>query len=213
MKTAILAGATGLIGSKLLELLLKEDAYDRVVALSRKKLAVSSAKVLNLVVDFDNLQNYSRQLKGDDVFCCLGTTIKEAGSKSAFRKVDYDYPVSLATATHKEGAGQFLIVSAMGANKSSPIFYNRVKGEVQEAIGKLGFEGLHIFQPSLLLGPRVRKRTGEYIGQAVMKTFGFVIPRKYKAIESVKVAHAMLTIANQHRNGTFIYESDELQSF
>ena len=213
MKTAILAGATGLIGSKLLELLLNEDAYGRVVALSRKKLTVSNAKLLNIVVDFDNLQNYSSLLKGDDVFCCLGTTIKEAGSKDAFRKVDYDYPVSLAKTTHQEGALQFLLVSSLGANKNSSIFYNRVKGEVQEAVGKMEFEGLHIFQPSLLLGPRVRKRTGEYIGKAVMNTFGFFIPKKYKAIESAKVARAMMTIANRQKRGTFIYESDELQSF
>ena len=213
MKTAILAGATGLIGSKLLELLLNEDAYSRVVALSRKKLTVSNTKLLNIVVDFDNLQNYSSLLKGDDVFCCLGTTIKEAGSKGAFRKVDYDYPVSLAKTTHQEGARQFLLVSALGANKNSSIFYNRVKGEVQEAVGKMEFEGLHIFQPSLLLGSRVRKRTGEYIGKAVMNTFDFFIPKKYKAIESVKVARAMLTIANREQRGTIIYESDQLQSF
>ncbi len=213
MKTAILAGATGLIGSKLLELLLNEDAYSRVVALSRKKLAVSNVKLLNLVVDFDNLQNYSSLLKGDDVFCCLGTTIKEAGSKDAFRKVDYDYPVSLAKTTHQEGARQFLLVSALGANKNSSIFYNRVKGEVQEAVEKMEFEGLHIFQPSLLLGLRVKKRTGEYLGKMVMNTFGFFIPEKYKAIESVKVARSMLTIANRQKQGTFIYESGELQSF
>ena len=213
MKTAILAGATGLIGSKLLELLLNEDAYSRVVAVSRKKLTVSNTKLLNIVVDFDNLQNYSSLLKGEDVFCCLGTTIKEAGSKGAFRKVDYDYPVSLAKTTHQEGARQFLIVSALGANKNSSIFYNRVKGEVQEAVGKMEFEGLHIFQPSLLLGLRVRKRTGEYIGKAMMNTFDFFIPKKYKAIESVKVARAMLMIANRQQRGTIIYESDELQSF
>ena len=96
---------------------------------------------------------------------------------------------------------------------NSSNFYNRVKGEVQEAVGKMGFKGLHIFQPSLLLGPRVRKRTGEYIGQVVMNTFGFFIPKKYKAIESAKVARAMMTIANRQKRGTFIYESGELQSF
>ncbi len=213
MKTAILAGATGLIGSKLLELLLNEDAYGRVIAVSRNALPMSNAKLQNLIVNFDELQNYSSQLIGDDIFCCLGTTMKQAGSKETFRKVDYAYPVSLATITRKEGARQFLLVTALGANKNSSIFYNRVKGEVQEVIDNLGFEGLHIFQPSLLLGPRVGKRAGQSMGQAVMKTFGFVIPKKYKAIESIKVAHAMLEIANQHRRGTFIYESDELQSF
>jgi uncharacterized protein YbjT (DUF2867 family) len=213
MKTAILAGTTGLIGAQVLELLLKGNLYDRVVALSRRPLATSHPKVASLVIDFDDLEKYADQLKGDDVYCCLGTTMKQAGSREAFQKVDFQYPVSLASITRSQGAKQFLLVTAMGANEHSPIFYNRVKGEVQAAVGKLGFPTFHIFQPSMLVGPRTRERTGEKVAQQVMKFAGFLIPSKYKAIESVKVARAMIAMASRNHTGTFIHESDELQSY
>lgn len=213
MKTAILAGATGLIGADVLELLLSDESYEHVIALSRKKLPHSHPKLKNLVIDFDRLQQHSSQLKGDDVFCCLGTTMKQAGSKESFRKVDLEYPVSLATITKALGARQFLLVTASGANKNSIIFYNRVKGEVQEQIGIIDFEAFHIFQPSLLVGPRLEKRAGENIVQTVMKVFGFFIPKKNKAIESVKVARAMIAIAKLNEKGKFIHHSGELQGF
>lgn len=213
MKTAILAGTTGLIGAQVLELLLKGDLYDRVVALSRRPLATSHPKLINLVIDFDDLEKHADQLKGDDVYCCLGTTMKQAGSREAFQKVDFQYPVSLARTTRNQGAKQFLLVTAMGANEHSPIFYNRVKGEVQAAIGKIGFQAFHIFQPSMLVGPRTRERTGEKVAQQIMKFAGFLIPLKYKAIESVKVARAMVAIASRNHTGTFIHESAELQSY
>jgi uncharacterized protein YbjT (DUF2867 family) len=213
MKTAILAGTTGLIGAQVLDLLLRDDRYNRVVALSRKPLTASHPKLTNLVLNFDELQSHSGQLKGDDVFCCLGTTMKQAGSKEAFQMVDFHYPVSLARITKDQGAKQFLLVTAMGANAHSSIFYNRVKGEVQAEIGKMAFEAFHIFQPSMLIGARIHERTGEKIGQRVMQYAGFLIPAKYKAIESAKVARAMVAIAGQNQKGTFIYESSELQSY
>ncbi len=224
MKIAIVAGTTGLIGSQLIELILQDNYYDRVVTLSRKPLKISNFKLArqsslnaggfqNLVVDFDKLQEFSGQMKGDDVFCCLGTTIKVAGSREAFRKVDHDYPVALASVTKSQGATQFLIVTAMGANKGSSIFYNRVKGEVQEDLMKIGFEVTHIFQPSMLRGPRLEKRSGEEIGQSVMRVLGFLIPKKYKIIESVKVARAMLAIAKLRQAGTKIHDSAKLQDY
>jgi uncharacterized protein YbjT (DUF2867 family) len=194
-------------------LLLQSNVYDRVVALSRKPLATSHPKLTNLVLSFDELENHSAQLKGDDVYCCLGTTMKQAGSKEAFKKVDFQYPVDLARITKEHGAQQFLLVTALGANAHSSIFYNRVKGEVQEAIARIGFRACHIFQPSMLVGPRAEERAGEKIAQSVMQYAGFLIPKKYKAIESVKVARAMIAMAGQGRTGTFTYESAELQSF
>ena len=212
MKTAILAGATGLIGSQLLPLLLREDSYNAVIALSRKPLMYSHSKLQNIIIDFDTLENNANQLKGDDVFCCLGTTMKQAGSQQAFRKVDLEYPVSLATISRRQGATQFLLVTAMGANKGSSIFYNRVKGEVQEAIESIGFETFRIFQPSMLVGPRIGKRAGERIGRVMMTAFSVLIPKKYKAIESIKVARAMVTLSKQVQRGIIIHESGELQS-
>jgi uncharacterized protein YbjT (DUF2867 family) len=213
MKTAILAGTTGLIGAQVLELLLLDGNYDRVVALSRRPLTTSHPKLINLVLNFDELQRYSDQLKGDDVFCCLGTTMKQAGSKEAFQKIDFQYPVSLARIAKEQGAKQFLLVTAMGANANSVIFYNRVKGEVQSEISKMAFKAFHIFQPSMLMGARTRERRGEKIAQQIMKYAGFLIPAKYKAIESAKVARAMIAIAGENHTGTFAYESAELQSY
>jgi uncharacterized protein YbjT (DUF2867 family) len=213
MRTAILAGATGLIGSHVLQLLLKDPAYDQVIALTRKPLLWDDPKLKDTVVDFENLKDAADVLKGDDVYCCLGTTMKQAGSKEAFRKVDFEYPVSLAKSTKAQGARQFLLVTALGSDKNSSIFYNRVKGEVQEAIQTTGFEAYHIFQPSMLLGPRTDTRAGENIGQAVMKTLDFLIPKKYKAIEFAKVARAMVALAKENRKGIFFHESGALQNY
>jgi uncharacterized protein YbjT (DUF2867 family) len=211
--TAVIAGTTGLIGSQLLELLLQDPYYTNVIALSRKPLALANSKLKNLVVDFDKLSDYGDQLKGNDVFCCLGTTIKVAGSKEAFRKVDETYPLALANITHRGGATQFLIVTALGANKNSSIFYNQVKGTVEEELKKISFESLHIFQPSMLMGPRKEKRKGEEIGQSAMKAVGFLIPKKFKAIDSIKVARAMVAIAKQKAKGIHTHHSGILQDY
>jgi uncharacterized protein YbjT (DUF2867 family) len=213
MAVAVIAGTTGLVGNLLLDLLLNDERYARVIALSRKPLDRQHPKLQNLVVDFDRLEEYAAQLKADDVFCCLGTTIRQAGSQAAFRKVDFDYPLSLARVTKEQGAKQYLLVTALGSDKASSIFYNRVKGEVQEAISLVGFDSYHIFQPSMLLGDRKESRTGEGVGKAVMTALDFLIPKKYKAIEAVKVARGMLAVAKQNQAGTHFHVSVELQDY
>jgi uncharacterized protein YbjT (DUF2867 family) len=176
-------------------------------------LAIQHAKLQNIVADLDTLTEHHDQLKADDVFCCLGTTIKQAGSQAAFRKVDYDYPLELAKLTKNQGASQFLIITALGSDAKSGIFYNQVKGEVEQAIDAVGFDSYHIFRPSLLLGERTEKRAGEGAATVVYKALGFMIPLKYKAIDSAKVAKAMLHFAKQNSKGKFIHESRELQQF
>ncbi len=213
MAVALIAGSTGLVGNLLLDQLLTGNHYDRVIALSRKPLTRSHPKLSSLVVDFDNLEAHASELKADAVFCCLGTTIRQAGSQEAFRKVDYDYPVQLARITKAQGARQFLLVTAMGSDKSSSIFYNRVKGEVEDAIGNLGFEAYHIFQPSMLLGERLEHRAGESVGKKVMVALDFLIPKKYKAIEAVRVARGMYQTALQHQAGRHVHDSAELQKY
>lgn len=213
MKTALIAGSTGLIGDQLLQLLLNDAYYSTVKAISRKPLDIVHPKLENIVADLSTLSEQYDQLKADDVFCCLGTTIKQAGSKEAFRKVDYDYPLELARLTKNQGASQYLIITALGSDAKSGIFYNRVKGEVEKALEVVGFQCYHIFRPSLLLGERSEKRTGEGAAAAVYTALGFLIPLKYKAIESDKVARGMLHFAKQHSRGTFIHESKELQQF
>lgn len=212
-KTALVAGSTGLIGSQLLELLLNDDRYSKVIAVSRKKLTSSSAKLINVVCELNQLANHQEQLKADDVFCCLGTTIKKAKSKEAFRAVDFDAPLSLAQISKVQGAKKFLLISALGSNKNSSIFYNQVKGEVEESIRNVGFDSFPILRPSLLLGLRKEHRSGEEAGKVFDKLFGWAVPKKYRPIESIKVARAMLNFAQQDQSGNFVHESLEMQSF
>jgi uncharacterized protein YbjT (DUF2867 family) len=213
MRTALVAGATGLIGKQLLQLLLVDPHYSRVKAISRKALEFEHPKLENLVLDFGKLSEHHNELKTDEVFCCLGTTIKQAGSQEAFRKVDYEYPLELAKLTRNQGATQYLLITALGSDARSRIFYNRVKGEVEQAIGEVGFQTYHILRPSLLLGERSEKRAGEGAATVVYNALGFLIPLKYKAIDSAKVAWAMAHFAKQHSTGKFIHESKELQQF
>jgi uncharacterized protein YbjT (DUF2867 family) len=213
MKTALIAGSTGLIGKQLLQLLLDDAHYTLVKAISRKPLAISHPKLQNIVADLSTLSEQYDQLKADDVFCCLGTTIKQAGSKEAFRKVDYEYPLELAKLCKNQGASQYLIITALGSDAHSKIFYNQVKGQVEAAIDQVGFQSYHIFRPSLLLGERTENRPGEGAATAVYTALGFLIPLKYKAIDSGKVAKGMLHFAKQNLSGRFIHESKELQQF
>jgi uncharacterized protein YbjT (DUF2867 family) len=212
MKRALIAGGSGLIGSQLLELLLASDQYSHVVAITRSELP-SHPKLHQLNIPFEQLDQASGDLNADDVFCCLGTTMAKARTRENFYKVDFNYPLSLAKESIKLGARNFLLVSALGANKNSSIFYNRVKGETEEAISSLGFQTVHIFRPSLLLGPRKESRAGEDAAKFFYRFFGFLIPQKYKGIESLTVAKAMLHFASQDQKGIFIHESQELQKF
>ena len=213
MATALIVGSTGLIGNQLVELLLDDDRYTQVTAIARTSLPFSHPKLKLIIADFDSIESQKEKLVADDVFCCLGTTIKSAKSKEAFRKIDFDYPLLIAKLTKALGAKQFLLVSALGANKASSVFYNKVKGEIEEAISSLGFESYHVFRPSLLLGPRIEKREGEQSMQKIFSAVSFLIPKKYKAIESIKVARGMLAIAKKNVSGNFIHESNSLQAY
>lgn len=213
MKTALIAGATGLIGKQLLQFLLDDPYYEKVKAISRKPLEIQHDKLENIVLDFNKVSEQGETLKADDVFCCLGTTIRVAKTKEAFRTVDYTYPLELARATKDQGAQQYLLISALGANKSSGIFYNRVKGEVEEAIAEVSFDSFSVFRPSLLLGDRVEKRAGEGAGTIFFTLFDFLIPAKYKAIDSAKVARAMQRVAKTNKPGVQCIESSDLQKF
>jgi uncharacterized protein YbjT (DUF2867 family) len=152
-------------------------------------------------------------LHADDAFCCLGTTIRQAGTKEAFRKIDFEYPVELAKRLKENGATGYYLVSALGANHKSSIFYNKVKGETEAAINDVGFNAYHIFRPSLLLGDRKEQRAGEDAAKVFYKIFGFLIPKKYQAIDSFKVAKAMVQKAKENVAGKFIYESTDIQNY
>jgi uncharacterized protein YbjT (DUF2867 family) len=212
MRTALLAGGTGLIGSHLLQLLIHSAHYDRIIAITRRDLP-AHPKLTQLTIDFEKIEDHADALKADDVFCCLGTTIAKVRSKEKFYQVDYHYPLQLAKITHAMGATKYMLVSSLGADKNSSIFYSRVKGEIEDAVCHVGFESIHIFRPSLLLGNRREHRSGEDAARLFYTFFGFLIPKKYKAIESQKVAGAMIHFASQNKSGNFIHESTALQNF
>jgi uncharacterized protein YbjT (DUF2867 family) len=212
-KTALLAGASGLVGGQLLPLLLSSDRYSRVVVIGRGNIDITHPKLEVHQVNFDALDDQQSLLKSDDVYCCLGTTMKQAGSREAFRKVDYEYPLSLAQVTRKLGATQYSLISAMGANRDSSFFYNRVKAEVEDAISGIPFASVHIYRPSLLLGQRGKPRPGEAIGSLLSRVFFFLMPKRYRAISATKVARAMLAYASRDEDGIYFHPSDTLQSF
>jgi len=212
-KTALIAGATGLIGKTLLNCLLEADVYNKVIVLTRKPLLIENEKLKQVIVDFNNLSQYKLELKADDVFCCLGTTIKKVGTQEAFKKVDLVYPMEIAQLTKENGAQQFLVVSSMGASSKSSIFYSQVKGTMENEIQRIGFESVHFFRPSLLLGKRAEFRLGEYFGTVFFKLFSWLFVgklKKYRGIQAATVARAMCKTAQLSRKGINIYLSDKI---
>lgn len=197
MKTAIVFGASGLIGSHLLPLLFEDPEYAEVRVFTRKPLGIVNAKLEEVITDFKDLDALRSQVKGDVVFCCLGTTIKTAGSETAFRRVDFELVRWTAVAAAENKVPKFLVVSSMGANASSNNFYLRTKGEMEKAVSALNFEQCVIVRPSMLAGPRKEFRFGEKVGQMFMSAFAFLIPAKYKMIHAGTVATAMLRIAKE----------------
>ncbi|MBC7889797.1 MAG: NAD(P)H-binding protein [Ferruginibacter sp.] len=210
MKKALVIGGTGLIGKQLIEQLLADSRYN-VIALARKPLAIQHEKLLQPPFDFDHPDN--SLIVADEIFCCLGTTIKKAGSKQGFYKVDYQYVLTVARAGYSNGAKKFALVSSLGANKNSGIFYSKTKGEIEEAVTGIGYESLFIFRPSMLLGQRAEFRVGEMIGKLLMKSFAFLIPKKYKAIAGGQVAKAMIDCMNSGKTGVNILASDSIAAF
>ena len=211
-RTALLAGATGLVGSHLLRLLLADETYQKVRILGRRGLPLTSPKLQQRLIDFDHLADLDAP-KVDDVFCCLGTTIKKAGSQEAFRKVDLGYVEALARVAARAGAKQFLLVSAIGANAKSRVFYSRVKGETEAAVQAVGFAGTHIFRPSLLLGSRAESRPMERLSVLVGGPLGFVFAgplRRYRPIPAETVAAAMVKAAKKARPGAHGYTYGEM---
>lgn len=237
LKVAFVSGASGLVGIQLLHQLFKEASYDYVITVTRSELTLKHPKLVQVVVDFSRLDQVSlldrvrKQNAGGDLhslvtaleqkeigahaFCALGTTIKKAKSKENFYKIDHDYVLNFAKWSHSWGACKFLYVSALGADQRSSIFYNKVKGEVEEDLKVIPFEYLGLFRPSVLLGDRKETRLGESIGKAALKAITSVgILNKYKPIHDYQVAKAMVHQAlNDELEMVKIIESKEMQIF
>lgn len=210
-RTAVLLGGTGLVGAECLELLLGDSRYGRVVALGRRPMARRHPKLDARVVDFERLSDSAELFQADDVFCALGTTLAAAGSPEAFRRVDHDYIVEAAELACEQGAEQFLLVSALGADPSSRVLYNRVKGETETAIKHLPFRALWILRPSLLRGDRAEFRMGEQLAIWGSRVLGFVFVgalRRYRPVEAREVASALVNLAVEEGTGGVVESED-----
>lgn len=195
-KKAVVAGATGMVGRELVDMLLRDERFGEVTVLVRSHMEIQHPKLTQIVVDFDRLDELSPDIVGHAVvFCALGTTIKKAKTQENFRRVDYGYPFVLGQLAKLHGADGMLVVTAMGANPKSGIFYNRVKGELEDDLRRLDLPYLRIFRPSLLLGERQEHRTGEKIAMMAAKWLPGFIFGKYKPIAGRTVAQAMVNAA------------------
>lgn len=209
-KTALVFGATGLIGSHLLEVLLRSDEYKKVISISRRRLEVTDHKLEQRIVNFDQLETHEELFDVDTIFCALGTTMKKAKTKEQFVKVDFDYPLALANLAKKTGVQQFFLVTAMGANQHSRIFYNQVKGNIEVAIKELSFPTFYIIRPSLLIGKRAETRLAEDLSQVITKRLPRLFKgplQKYKPNQAEAVASAMYKLSLSDQLGTFVIDS------
>lgn len=211
-KTATVIGATGLIGSRLMNMLQVDEYFTAIRVISRRQVDFGTSKVEVHVIDFSDMNPYRHAIEGSDaVFCAVGTTQKKTGGdEDAYRKVDYDIPVNAARFCAETGCHQFLLVSSIGANSSSGNFYLKLKGVVEEAVKAVGVTSVAIFRPSVLLGERSELRPGETIGKILMKTFSFLLPSRMKPVYANDVAAAMLAAAKFQKTGTEVYEYREI---
>ncbi|MCM3764709.1 oxidoreductase [Neobacillus niacini] len=213
-KTALVLGASGMVGRELVKVLAGQNTYEKIHLLVRRPIEPVAPLCEVHAVDFDRLESYPELFQVTDVFCCLGTTIKKAKTKQAFRKVDFQYPLEAAKMAAKQGAEKFLIITAMGANPKSMFFYNQVKGDIEAALKELNLPSLHIFRPSLLLGDRGEQRLGEEIAakfSGVLNALMIGPLTPYRAIEAKNVAKAMAASAQSSNTGINIYPSHEIE--
>lgn len=201
-RVAVVAGATGLVGGELVRRLLAVPSYQRVVALARRPLTLSDARLAVVIPDFERLEpTLTPATAGTaiDVYCCLGTTIGTAGSEAAFRRVDHDFVIALARWAARAGARRMVVISALGADVASRVFYNRVKGETERDLAALGLPSLVILRPSLLSGDRSEFRFGERAALALTTPWRRLIPARVRPVAAADVAQAMIDVALAER--------------
>jgi uncharacterized protein YbjT (DUF2867 family) len=215
MRSAIVAGASGLVGERVLRRLLAGGTYDRVVAFVRGPINITHRKLEQRTVDYERMGRMSAFPRAEDVFCCLGTTIRKAGSPEAFHKVDVEYVASLAEVSVRAGSGQFLLVSAVGANAQSGNFYLRCKGEAEDTVRTLPYRGVQIFRPSFLVGHRRERRAGEKIATVAARVLSIAMvgpASRYRPIRADDVAKAMAAVAAVSPPGIHVYEATAMQA-
>jgi len=213
MKTALIFGSTGLVGNTLLRRIVDNPHYRHIELFTRRNVRIKNLNVEVRQIDFDQLEESAELIKGDDCFCCLGTTMHKAGTREAFRKVDFNMVVKIAGIASRNGVRTFIVISSLGANSSSSNFYLRTKGEMEEAIQKIPFEKICILRPSIITGKRSGFRLGENIGILFAKILSPLMLgplKKYKPIKTKVLVKAMMKLANTNQKKT-IFESNELQ--
>jgi uncharacterized protein YbjT (DUF2867 family) len=214
-RSALLAGATGLTGGHVLDHLLHSEVYDHVITIGRSEPDIKNEKLTPVIAPFTGLAETFKNHHFDDIYCCLGTTMKKAGSRPAFFRVDYEYVRNLAEFGIDAGAQHFALVSSTGASADSSNFYLRVKGQIENALKPLNYRGMHIFRPALLLGERSEVRAGERIAEVLMRAASpllFGPLSRYRPIEARKVASAMVSVVTSDIPGVYTYESDEIEA-
>jgi len=207
-RTALIAGASGLVGGECLQRLLASEAYAKVTVVTRHSLgpAAKHPKLREVVIDFGQLDSIKAELRADHVFCALGTTIRKAGSQAKFRQVDFEYPRHLAELALRNGAKHFSLVSALGASSKSRVFYSRVKGELEDALRAMGWPSLCLLRPSVIAGDRRESRPLERLSAALLR-FG---PATYRPVAASEIAAAMIATAQREAAGVTILESREI---
>ena len=203
--TALIAGATGLVGGECLQRLLAEPRYQSVIAVTRRELAgrPTSPKLRQLVTDFADLDGQRSGLRADHVYCALGTTMRKAGSRTEFRRIDLEIPLQLARLARAAGASHFSVVSAVGADRRSRFFYSRIKGELEHALIDMAWPSLAIFRPSLIAGPRVESRPLERLSGGLLR----YAPSAWRPVAAADIAGGMVTLALESPPGVAIVES------
>jgi uncharacterized protein YbjT (DUF2867 family) len=211
-RTALVFGASGMVGNYLVRQLLENPAYSKVDIFVRNPAGHFHPKLREHQVDFGRLGDYAELIKGDDLFVCLGSTIRKAGSVARFGEIDRDLPVKIARMAHENGVGGIAVISSLGADSSSRNYYLRIKGEMEAGVQNIPFDRIVIARPSMLFGTRKSFRLGESVGKIFMKAIGFLLvgqARKYRGIDGRTVAAAMISLIQLP--GRKIYQSDELQ--
>lgn len=212
MNTALLFGATGLVGKQVLAQLTANEYYDKIVVFNRKTQHYSSPKVEEIISDLKDLELIKEKIKGEVVFICVGTTIKKAGTKANFEAVDLELPISIAMAAKGNNVSCLVAISSLGANVHSSNFYLKTKGDMEQSLSEIGVKHTYFVRPSMLFGKREEFRLAEYLGKIALKAFGLFLfgsLKKYKGIEDWQVAKAMILMA-KNKPKQNVFESDEL---
>lgn len=216
VRKAVVVGATGLVGGYIVRELLVQELFTHVMVLTRRPLEIKHPKLEQAILDWKHPEEAAPFFQGaHDVFCSLGTTMKKAGTKERFRQVDLEYPLLTAQMAKEAGAVQMLSVSAMGADPDSRIYYNRIKGEAEEALAAVGLQALHLFRPSLIVGKRPERRLGESAAAVVMKAVDGLMTGRlsaYRATPASVIARAIVRIALAGAKGVHIYPNDVIRA-